>query len=783
MHSVLLISGALAALTQPLPQDLADDVSFEAPVPPQEVLASARAQIEASILYDAPGDGRVWAVGQTYKASFGHDGFVYTPFLGSDAPRSFPISFDLEEVTVGGRTLDFDAEPAATVHGDVVTLQRGTVSEVYHLGLDSIEQTFVFDEIDAEGHDVVLRMDVTSDLAVRRDGAGFAFEGPHGSVRFGSATALDAGGRSTTLEQRLVPGGIEIVVPAEFAATAQLPLVVDPVLTTVMVRDDSRNYVDVDVAYDAQSGVYMIVYERVESFNDHDVIAVFYNTGAGVLTLPVSIDTTSDDWRGPRVASNYMEQTFLCVAQEGSIGGRSIVGRTRDAVSGNRGSQFTISPAGDDHSAPDVGGFTNDTLTSFDYTVVWQRATPFPTPDADIVAQGVSASSSLIGSLTVVSDGNSFQDLRPRISKGSGRTELLSFDHQYMIAWEREVAPNDRRIYARVIDYDLDLTGHDRFRAYDINVDARDVDVSTQDTSSLSAEPFYVLAFERLKGGDYEIYTVVATDGDNDNGNDLSLQMDLGQTTEQRDPRIAYDGEDYLIVFQSEDGLGGWDAYMTAANVVEDPNGELRTGLVERRTELRAPDGSVEDLAIASRWDSGAVITGGFESTAFALWTAEGSFGSDGDVSGAFVIENEAKIAGRQYCDANENVSGESAWMRVHGNQSASTDHRLYCQNLPENSFGYFIVGDGNAVTPFPGGSAGNLCISGAVGRYSNSVASSGPSGVLQLVIDPSALPQPNGTTAAQPGEEWYFQCWTRDSQGGTPTSNFSNGVRVTFLP
>jgi hypothetical protein len=31
------------------------------------------------------------------------------------------------------------------------------------------------------------------------------------------------------------------------------------------------------------------------------------------------------------------------------------------------------------------------------------------------------------------------------------------------------------------------------------------------------------------------------------------------------------------------------------------------------------------------------------------------------------------------------------------------------------------------------------------------------------------------------PGETWYFQAWHRDLVGGTATTNFTDGLEVTF--
>ena len=81
---------------------------------------------------------------------------------------------------------------------------------------------------------------------------------------------------------------------------------------------------------------------------------------------------------------------------------------------------------------------------------------------------------------------------------------------------------------------------------------------------------------------------------------------------------------------------------------------------------------------------------------------------------------------------------------------------------------------------PNPAGSAGNLCLQGSIGRFNRAgeIGNSGLAGVLELYVDSSDLPSPSGAVSAVSGETWYFQTWFRDVG---PTSNFSNGVQVTF--
>lgn len=763
---------------------------FSAPLPQQELslgeptVRPAFGQLPPGGLFglldapliDEPVPGEVWAMGKSYKASFDETGFAYVPFLGSDAPQNYPVHFDLDGVRSAGEAQFLAARQGVRVQDGRVELQRGAMTEVYHLGLDHVEQTFVFHERPAAG-DLVLALNVTTDLTMRPEGDGWAFENELGGVRYGAAKAIDGAGRERYLEQRHGAGGIEIVVPADFIASAELPLVVDPVLETFGVISDAAEQVEVDVAYDPQTDQYLIVYETLFSVFDHDVMSIFYNNSIDQLVGLSGIDVSSDRWSSPQVANNYLAQSFLVVAAEGSaIGSRTVLGRVRDAQLGNVGPVITIGGGFSDDSFPDVGGFGNDTSTSFDFMVVFQRSNTFLT-SRRIVAQGVSAGGSLVGGLVEVANVAGQLDQRPRISQSSGTIDQLSADHRYMVVWEREVSSTDRNLWARVMDFDGDLTGHPRYQAYSFSDSVNPVVSMQRVDTAFSNEPFWMIAFERLVGSDYDIFTVVAQDGDAFNARNVSNMQDVDQQREQAEPRIALEGNDYLISYMSENPGGGMDAYFTSVNVVSD-GAELRTGVAVRRDVLRDLDGSVRDLAIATNYFDAGVGS----STALTPWVANGSVGADGDVGAAFVVDPFTGTIGSQYCEANPNSTGSTAWIRAFGfSQSANLLMSLNCSDLPPNQFGLFATSMGNGVTSNPGGSAGNLCLSGSIGRYSAQVASTGAAGELTLSINPQALEQPNGTVAALVGETWYFQCWVRDFENGAPTSNFSNGIAVTF--
>ena len=110
-------------------------------------------------------------------------------------------------------------------------------------------------------------------------------------------------------------------------------------------------------------------------------------------------------------------------------------------------------------------------------------------------------------------------------------------------------------------------------------------------------------------------------------------------------------------------------------------------------------------------------------------------------------------------------------------------DVTLTASMLPANSFGFFITGQDQGFTPMPGGSSGNLCLSGAIGRYvaPGQIQNSGPMGEFSLDIDLNQTPTPTGLVSITAGFTWNFQGWYRDAIGGTATSNFTDGLAIVF--
>ncbi|MEM1452762.1 MAG: hypothetical protein AAGI22_26900, partial [Planctomycetota bacterium] len=139
---------------------------------------------------------------------------------------------------------------------------------------------------------------------------------------------------------------------------------------------------------------------------------------------------------------------------------------------------------------------------------------------------------------------------------------------------------------------------------------------------------------------------------------------------------------------------------------------------------------------------------------------------------------------GSNYCTANNNSTGVPAAIGAAGSRLVSSnDVTLTATDMPQMSFAFFLASTTQGFVPNPGGSDGNLCLGGAIGRYvgPGQIQNSGTVGEVSLILDLTMVPQPMGFVSVMPGETWNFTCWFRDANPG-PTSNFTDGLTIVFI-
>lgn len=137
------------------------------------------------------------------------------------------------------------------------------------------------------------------------------------------------------------------------------------------------------------------------------------------------------------------------------------------------------------------------------------------------------------------------------------------------------------------------------------------------------------------------------------------------------------------------------------------------------------------------------------------------------------------------YCTATSNSTGGPGSIRATGSPfRADNDLALLATGLPQSSFGFFLTSRTQRFVAMPGGSVGNLCLGGAIGRYvgPGQVKNTGPIGEFSLPLDLGSTPTPNGFVSIVAGETWNFTTWYRDAVGGAAVSNFTHGLSLRFL-
>ena len=140
---------------------------------------------------------------------------------------------------------------------------------------------------------------------------------------------------------------------------------------------------------------------------------------------------------------------------------------------------------------------------------------------------------------------------------------------------------------------------------------------------------------------------------------------------------------------------------------------------------------------------------------------------------------------GTRYCSPGAtNSTGSPSSISASGTVTVAENNLvLIAEDLPLNAFGFFLTSQSQGFVANPGGSDGNLCLGGSIGRYvgPGQIVNSGATGSFALPLDLTRTPTPTGLVAIAAGETWNFQAWHRDAVGGAATSNFTDGLEVQF--
>ena len=553
------------------------------------------------VLFDDLGDRGLWAATGAYKVRFDPTGVTYVPFLGSTAPHNWPVTFRLDRVTVAGEDLAISEAAEVLRARDAVTLRRGKTLEHWLLRATEVEQTFEITALPARG-ELVVEVAVDTALEGRRLGDGFEFRGPDGGVRYGAAVAIDAVGRRIALESELSGGRIVHRVPAGFVQQAVLPIVVDPVISTFAGTPGAYAFGRPDTAFEAGSGLFMVVSERRYSASDTDVWSELRDQqGQLVPGSGVWIDVSTDDLRKPRVAATRATSKFLIVAEGRTVNtsGTDIRGRVRDATGTfSMLTPITISTSANDAKNPDVGG--NGHPTGPDYwTVVWGHV--HTATDTDIHYRLVRDDGTFTTPSSIVLENSSANEIAPRISKSCGRSNAPT--QSAMVVFVREISPSVQIVCAAILSWNgtiLQPTFPVTPSGWALRVFNPSV---SSPTEVIGGRRYHLITSQvSVTSADHDIYAdLVASDGQivaSMNLTALSLELDVT-------PTVDCDGYRFGVSYSHayDVNTNDYDVYATTVHARFPPNAWL--GFTERPIGVATGPQWEGAPAIAARHDGG----------------------------------------------------------------------------------------------------------------------------------------------------------------------------------
>lgn len=484
---------------------------------------------------------RLHASGPAGSAAFELDAVRFGASPSDPLVDGADLVYRTESISVGTTTLDVPMTAVRPVRdGRFVEYGRGNaVVERYEARGDGIEQTFVFHELPERGELVVRGRLHTSLEVVRADpDAGIVFAN---GLRYGGVTGIDADGRSVRGTIRLEGDSLELALPADFVAEAALPLVLDPLVGSVIgpiVRTDFAEG-DVDVAY--ANSRYLVVWRDVDDRGAnpdyHSVSGIWLNAAGTPVSSAFAIWTNQ--------ALDVVDVS--CGVMQTSLGKRFVVawsrfvGLTRDVEARVfAANQTTVGPhvvLGNtiwNEVRPDV---TKD--SDGPATIVWERL-GILLEGATIDVNGA-GTPFVVDSFEISSNGD---DRRPAIACA---------EDQKLVVWHRD---NDGTVTEQIMGRRWSGTAGPMPADAEFEIDSGTLGYEAVDCAAAKRDDFFVVwDYGYLgSGGDFDVYgrRVFFPAGDGTLptvGARKTIEFDGVES--HFDPRIMFTGDAYLVSYQT----------------------------------------------------------------------------------------------------------------------------------------------------------------------------------------------------------------------------------------
>jgi hypothetical protein len=285
------------------------DQSASAPLPPTSI--SQALGDFAALQRD---EGLLVGAGADYRVRFDRNGAQFTPALGELAPIEFPVTLRGVAFGRGAASKALDAvEP--TFRDRTASFRHGAVDETYEVRANGLKQSFVFHERPMGQGDLVVAVQVATQLALQSQGDNaVTFGNEYGGVRIDTVLGIDALGNTCTGSLSYAGDQLQLRLPAAFVDRAALPLVLDPMLGAVIPATTGGRNLDPQAAYDSGLARYLVVFWRRYSSSTGDIYGQFVHrettAGADLSGASVVIRFGANSQRA-RVADCSVRNAFV----------------------------------------------------------------------------------------------------------------------------------------------------------------------------------------------------------------------------------------------------------------------------------------------------------------------------------------------------------------------------------------------------------------------------------------------------------------------------------------
>ncbi len=207
-------------------------------------------------------------------------GVAFSVSGANGVPTPFALRF-IEARRDGGERLGAHGGQPRLVDGRRrAEYVHGVVTERYETVARGLEQSFLLTALPEGSGDLLIEVGLECDLQGVAEGRGLVFRDATGSGwRMGGVTAIDAAGEQSPGVLEYEAGLVRLRVGAEFVARAELPLLVDPLISGILRKPPPGQWGDgeVDVAAGGADGFYMISGTYPNGY---------FSSGQGILVAP-----------------------------------------------------------------------------------------------------------------------------------------------------------------------------------------------------------------------------------------------------------------------------------------------------------------------------------------------------------------------------------------------------------------------------------------------------------------------------------------------------------------